>query len=163
VRFDYPLLPLLGRLMIVYIFATSGLAKALGWEGNIRYMSTRHVPAVALLLAIAMVIELAGSLCLILGYRTREAAFIMFLYLTAVTFIYHDYWNISGMARGGMETHFRKNLGIMGGLLILAYAGAGRWALDAVRERRQYNHRAESRTVHGSQTATAVPVRDSRI
>jgi uncharacterized membrane protein YphA (DoxX/SURF4 family) len=27
------------------------------------------------------------------------------------------------------ETHFRKNLVIMGGLLMLAYSGAGKWAL----------------------------------
>jgi uncharacterized membrane protein YphA (DoxX/SURF4 family) len=31
---------------------------------------------------------------------------------------------------GGMqETHFRKNLAIMGGLLMLAYSGPGKWAL----------------------------------
>jgi len=136
VRFEHPIFPLLGRLMIVYIFATSGLGKALSWEGNIRYMSTRHLPAIPVLLAIAMVIELGGSLCLILGYRTREASFVMFLYLTAVTVIYHNYWAISGPGSGMMETQFRKNLGIMGGLLILAYAGAGRWALDALATRR---------------------------
>lgn len=93
-------------------------------------MSTRHLPAVPVLLAIAMVIELGGSICLILGYRTREAAFVMFLYLTAVTMIYHNYWALSGMARAIMETHFRKNLAIMGGLLITAYSGPGRWAVD---------------------------------
>ena len=135
-RFEHPIFPLLGRLMIVYIFATSGLAKALSWEGNIRYMSTRHLPAVPVLLAIAMAIELGGSLCLILGYRTREASCVMFLYLTAVTVIYHNYWAIPGPGRGMMETHFRKNLGIMGGLLILAYAGAGRWAIDELGKRR---------------------------
>jgi len=132
-RFDHPIYPLLGRLMIVYIFATSGLGKALSWEGNIRYMSTRHLPLIPLLLAIAMVIELGGSLCLILGYRTREAAFVMFLYLTAVTVIYHNYWALSGMGQGMMETQFRKNLGIMGGLLVVAYAGAGRWSIDRLR------------------------------
>ena len=129
-RFEHPVFPLLGRLMIVYIFATSGLAKTLSWQGNIQYMSTRHLPAVPVLLAIAMVIELGGSICLILGYRTREAAFVMFLYLTAVTMIYHNYWALSGMARAIMETHFRKNLAIMGGLLITAYSGPGRWAVD---------------------------------
>ena len=116
--------------MTVYIFATSGLAKILSWQGNIQYMSTRHLLAIPVLLALAMVIELGGSLCLILGYRTREAAFVMFLYLAAVTVIYHNYWALSGTARGGMETHFRKNLAIMGGLLMTAYSGPGRWAVD---------------------------------
>lgn len=36
----------------------------------------------------------------------------------------------SGIAMAGLqETHFRKNLAIMGGLLMLAYSGPGKWAL----------------------------------
>ena len=130
-RLDHPLIPLLGRLMITYIFATSGIAKVFSWSGNIQYMSTRHLPLIPVLLAIATVIELAGSACLIAGYQTRVAAFVMFLYTTAVTVLFHNYWAASGMLAATQETHFRKNLAIMGGLLILAFSGPGRWALDS--------------------------------
>ena len=128
-----PALALLGRLMIVYIFLTSGIAKVFDWQGNIQYMSTRHLPMIPVLLAIATVIELGGSLCLISGWQARPAAFIMFLYLTAVTVLFHNYWTIPGMGGAMQETHFRKNLGIMGGLLILATQGPGRWALGEAR------------------------------
>jgi putative oxidoreductase len=73
---------------------------------------------------------LAGSACLIVGYQVRVAAFIMFLYTTAVTVLFHNYWAASGMLAATQETHFRKNLAIMGGLLVLAFSGPGRWALD---------------------------------
>lgn len=53
----------------------------------------------------------------------------MFFYLAAVTVLFHNYWAASGMLAGTQETHFRKDLAIMGGLLILAYAGPGRWSL----------------------------------
>lgn len=126
---DHPVVPLLGRLMMVYIFATSGIAKLVAWSDNVAYMSTRHLPMIPILLAIATVIELGGSLCLITGFQARLAAFVMFIYLTAVTVIFHAYWSMPSHLGGMQETHFRKNLAIMGGLLILAYAGPGSWSL----------------------------------
>lgn len=126
---DHPAIPLLGRLMMTYIFATSGLGKMFGWSGNVAYMNTRHLPMIPVLLGFALVIEVGGSICLVTGYQARIAAFVMFLYTTAVTVIFHNYWAASEAMAGMQETHFRKNLAIMGGLLILAYSGPGKWAL----------------------------------
>jgi putative oxidoreductase len=128
-RLGHPVFPLLGRLMISYIFATSGIAKVFSWSGNVAYMGTRHLPLIPVLLAAALVIELAGSVCLVTGYQARIAAFVMFLYTTAVTVLFHNYWASSDMMAAMQETHFRKNLAIMGGLLMLAYSGPGKWAL----------------------------------
>jgi putative oxidoreductase len=128
-KLDHPVVPFLGRLMISYIFATSGIAKVFSWSGNVAYMSTRHLPLIPVLLAAATVIELAGSACLVTGYQARIAAFLMFLYTTAVTVLFHNYWASSDMMAAMQETHFRKNLAIMGGLLMLAYSGPGKWAL----------------------------------
>jgi putative oxidoreductase len=129
VNLSHPVIPLVGRLLITYIFLTSGIAKLMAWQGNIAYMNTRHLPLVPLLLGIAAVIELAGSISLITGYQARIAAFVMFLYTTAVTVLFHNYWAFTGPMAGGQETQFRKNLAIMGGLLMLAYCGPGSWSL----------------------------------
>src|SRR6266566_2740029 len=126
---DHPVVPLLGRMMMAYIFATSGIGKIFGWSGNVAYMSTRHLPLIPVLLAVAMVIEVAGSLCLVTGYQARIAAFVMFWYTTAVTLLFHNYGASSEVMAAMQETHFRKNLAIMGGLLMLAYSGPGKWAL----------------------------------
>lgn len=126
---QHPLIPFVGRLLIVYIFATSGLAKILDWSGNVQYMSTRHLPLIPVLLTIAMLIEIIGSISLVTGLYARVAAFVMFLYLAAVTVLFHNYWAFSGMSTGVQETHFRKNLAIMGGLLMIAGQGPGRWVL----------------------------------
>lgn len=132
---EHPAVAFLGRLLITYIFATSGLAKILDWSGNVSYMSTRHLPMIPVLLAIALVIEVVGSICLVAGLYARIAAFTMFLYLTAVTVLFHNYWASSGMLAGSQETHFRKNLAIMGGLLMIAAQGAGKWSLDFARRK----------------------------
>jgi len=123
---------LFGRFLIAYIFVTSGIAKVFGWEANVQYMSTRHLPMIPLLLAVAAIIELGGSICLITGYQARMAAFVLFLYMIAVTVIFHNYWAASGNLAGIQETQFRKNLAIMGGLLVLAYSGPGRYSLGTV-------------------------------
>src|SRR5258707_6189559 len=88
---DHPVVPLAGRLMMTYIFATSGIGKIFGWSGNVAYMSTRHLPMIPLLLGAAMVIEVAGCICLVTGYQARIAAFAMFWYTTAATVAFHNY------------------------------------------------------------------------
>jgi putative oxidoreductase len=133
---EHPIVPLVGRFMMTYIFVTSGIAKIFGWSDNVAYMSTRHLPMIPVLLAVAMVIEVAGSVCLVTGYQARIAAFVMFWYTTAVTVLFHNYWASSEMMAAMQETHFRKNLAIMGGLLMLAYSGPGKWALGRHAEAR---------------------------
>lgn len=120
----------------MYIFLTSGWSKATDWAGNISYMETRHLPFIPLLLALATAIELGGALSLVAGYKVRPVAFLMAGYLVLVTLIFHNYWSYDGAQAGMVETHFRKNLGIIGGLLVLAYAGPGRWALDEITRKR---------------------------
>lgn len=127
---EHPLVPLLGRLLIVYIFATSALGKIFDWSGNVAYMQRFNLPWIPLLLGAAVVIEVVGSICLVTGYHARWAAVVMFLYTIALTLLLHNYWSLpAGELRGMRETHFRKNLAIAGGLLMLAYAGPGRWSL----------------------------------
>jgi len=128
-NFRHPAVSLFGRLLITYIFATSGLAKILDWSGNMQYMSTRHLPMTAALLAVAMLIEIAGSFCLFAGFYARIAAVIMSVYLLAVTLLFHNYWAFSGNLAGTQETHFRKNLAIIGGLLMIAAQGPGQWVI----------------------------------
>jgi putative oxidoreductase len=112
-------LPLLARGLLSVIFVTSALSKIFSWVANIEYMRGKGLPTVSILLAGALLIEGAGSLCVISGLFARQAALIMFLYMIPVTALLHDF----------MSVNFQKNLGIMGGLLMIAAHGPGRIAL----------------------------------
>ena len=130
--------PLVARLLICGIFVQGVLGKMLGWQGQAQYMASRGMnqATIPVLLGIALVIEAVGVLCLVLGWQARIAAFIMFLYLGAVSVMLHNFWTLTNeMARGGMQTQFMKNVAIMGGLLMIAAFGAGRWAVDGKRGR----------------------------
>lgn len=52
---------------------------------------------------------------MLLGWQARVAAFVMFLYLAAVSVLLHNFWALHGPAAGGAQTQFLKNVGIMGG------------------------------------------------
>jgi len=115
------ILPLLGRLLLSVIFVTSAISKSFSWDSNVEYMTSKHMPLIPVLLVAALLVEGLGSLCLIAGFAARLAATVMFLYMIPVTLLH-----------GFMSTHFQKNLGIMGGLLMIAAFGPGRLAVSAV-------------------------------
>ena len=123
------LLPLLARVALSAEFVIAALGKSFDWSGQAAYMSSHGMSMVAPLLGAALVIEAVGSICLVTGFKSREAAAIMCVYLGIVSVRLHDFWNLSGMAAGMSETQFFKNLGMMGGLLMIAVYGPGRWAV----------------------------------
>ena len=124
--------PLISRLLISAIFVQGALGKIMEWSGQASYMQSHHLPAqlIPAMLGVALLIEAGGVLCLLLGWKARAAAFIMFLYLGMVSVLLHNFWVQPGASAGGMQTQFLKNVGIMGGLLMIAASGPGKWSLD---------------------------------
>jgi putative oxidoreductase len=115
------ILALIGRWLISLIFVTSAISKVFGWNANVEYMASKHMHAIPLLLGTALLIEALGPICLITGLAARAAAAVMFLYLVPVTFLLHEF----------MSTNFQKNVGIMGGLLMIVALGPGKFALGS--------------------------------
>ena len=52
------------------------------------------------LLVAALVIEAAGTMCLITGFGARAAAAVLAAYLAIVTMRLHDFWHQTGMRLG---------------------------------------------------------------
>ena len=129
-RLRFGFLPLVARLLLTAEFAIAVNGKISDWSGQAAYMASHGMTMIAPLLGAALVIEFVGSLALVTGYQARAAAAVMFVYLGIVSVRLHDFWNIADpMAAGGTQTQFFKNLGIMGGLLMIAVYGPGRWVL----------------------------------
>jgi putative oxidoreductase len=128
-RIRHGLLPLVARLFLVSEFLIAVNGKITGWDGQVAYMASHGMHFIPVLLGAALCIELFGSICLITGFRASEAAAVMCIYLGIVSVRLHDFWNLPGNSAGMAETQFFKNLGMMGGLLMIAVYGPGRWAL----------------------------------
>jgi putative oxidoreductase len=129
------LLPFAARVLICAIFVQGALGKITGWSGQAEYMASHGMRFIPPLLAAALVIEVGGVLALLTGYQARPAALVMFVYLGIVSVMLHNFWALSGMSAGANQTAFLKNVGIMGGLLLIAAYGPGSWALGAQRSK----------------------------
>jgi putative oxidoreductase len=124
--------PLIARLLISAIFVQGALGKIMGWSGQASYMQSHQLPTqwILAMLGLALLIEAGGVLCLLVGWKASAAAFVMFLYLGMVSVLLHNFLALHGASAGGTQTQFLKNVGIMGGLLMIASSGPGKWSLD---------------------------------
>lgn len=123
---------LVGRVLLSAIFILSGINKIVDYEATARYMESAHLFLIPILLVIAALIEFFGGLFLLIGYRTRYAALLLFLYLIPTTLLFHNFWGAEGASQQAQMIHFMKNLAIMGGLLYAASVGSGKLGLDCV-------------------------------
>jgi len=121
---------LLGRLLLAYIFVVAGYGKIVGFAGTAKYMASKGLPMVEVLLVATIVIELVGGLMLAVGWKARWAASAFFLWLIPVTLLFHAYWGIPQDQVMMQTIQFQKNLAIMGGMLFVVFCGPGRLSLD---------------------------------
>jgi len=116
-------LPLVGRIMLAHIFLLAGINKISGYAGTQGYMDAMGVPGS--LLPLVIVIEIAGGLALIVGWKTRWAALGLAGFTIIAAFLFH--FNLADQMQSIL---FMKNISITGGLLLLAAYGAGAFSLD---------------------------------
>src|SRR5205823_15005010 len=96
------------------------------------YLVAHGVPGPALAWsAVAAVIELFGSVAIVLGLKTRYAAALLILFTIGAALIGHAYWTIPDAAQKAQQKiHFFKDFAIIGGLLFVFVRGAGPISID---------------------------------
>ena len=125
---------LVGRVLIGWIFVSSGWRKLMDIPGFVKSMPRRDLPD--FLGYIAPPVEFFGGICLVLGFATRYTALVMLLFVIIATFSSHRYWTYPEAQQANQSSHFWKNMSIKGGLVFLFITGAGRYALDRMLARR---------------------------
>jgi len=125
---DY--LTLFGRIALSLMYLSSGWMKIGGYAGTAQYMESAGVPSA--LLPLVIIVELAGGLGILFGCFTRWAALGLALYTILAAALFHSHF-----ADQNQMIHFWKNVSIMGGFLVLAAHGGGRFSIDSWRARRR--------------------------
>ena len=131
----HPGVALAGRILLALIFLVSGFGKLTDYTGTEAYMASAGLPMVGLLLPLTILVELGGGLLIAAGLFARSIAIVEFLFLIPVSLVFHHFWDLPAAQAMEQQIHFLKNVSIMGGMLLLAYAGPGSWSLDARRSR----------------------------
>jgi putative oxidoreductase len=124
---------LLGRFLFALIFLMSA---PMHFSRQITaYAAAQGVPLASIAVPLSGVIALAGGLSILLGYRVKIGAWLIVLFLAAVTPMMHNFWTVADPMMHQMQfIMFMKNLSMLGGALFISQTGAGPWSLDARRK-----------------------------
>jgi putative oxidoreductase len=129
---DSTYLPFIGRVLIAAPFLLSGLGKIAAPAFTQGYIASVGLPMPLVAYAIAVVVEVGGSLLLLLGVQTRLTAVVLAIFTLATAFAFH-----TNFADQNQMIHFLKNVVIVGGLLQVVAFGAGKVSVDAWLDRRR--------------------------
>jgi putative oxidoreductase len=121
---------LVGRILLGLIFVLSGFQKLTGFSGVAAGIAGKGLPMPEVLAVLSVAIELGAGLLLLVGWKARWAALLLFLFTIPITLVFHNFWAMEGAEAAMNEIHFMKNVSIMGGMLLVAAFGPGRYSVD---------------------------------
>lgn len=125
----------IGRVLLATIFVISGFGHFSGEA--VAYAEAKNVPLASLAVPVSGVLALLGGLSVAFGLKARYGAALLVLFLVPVTLMMHNFWAIEDAAAAQMErVNFLKNLGLLGGALLVLHWGAGPVSVDAQLRRR---------------------------
>lgn len=87
-------LNLAARLLMVTLFLPAGISKLTGFAGTVGYISSVGLPLPAVGAAIALTVEIVGSLALLAGFGTRIAAIVLAGFTLVASFFFHAFWAV---------------------------------------------------------------------
>ncbi len=123
---------LAARLLLAALFLIFGWRKLTDYSGTVSRMVQDGAPFPALATPIAIFMELPVAFAVAVGAYTRPSAVLLALYTLGSGLIAHRYWTVTGPNKVESMESFYKNLGIVGGFLLLCITGAGKYSIDAM-------------------------------
>lgn len=117
--------PALGRALISALFILSGFSKLAAPATTIEHIELAGLPLPSIAFGGAVFVEIGGGIALLLGYRTRIFASVLFVFTFATAVFFHSH-----LRDPEQLVHFLKNMAIAGGLMHVVAFGGGRWSLD---------------------------------
>jgi len=114
---------LIGRILLSALFLIEGIGKISMQEDVMMYMENYGIPGI--LFIPAVILEILFPLLLIVGYKTKLAAFVMALFTFTVAIIFH-----TDFSDGMQLILFLKDLAIAGGFMIIIAYGSNKFSLD---------------------------------
>ena len=120
---------LLARLLFALIFVAA--APNHFSAHTIAYAASAGVPLASILVPVSGAIALLGGLSILLGYHAKIGAWMIALFLIAITPVMHNFWTVADpMMRQMQMIMFMKNVSMLGAALLITQQGPGPWSLD---------------------------------
>jgi len=121
---------LIGRIFLATIFIFEAVDSTLYFEKTRQAMTVNGLNwNQEMLLYGSIFLLILGGLMVLFGYRSTLGVALLLMYWVPVTFIVHDFWNYPKEELREQSILFMKNIAIIGGLLMLAGKGSGRYSI----------------------------------
>ena len=120
-------LDLIARILISILFLINGYFKIINYEGTIEWMENYNIASFFLIPAI--ILEITAPILVIIGYKTKIAATLLFLFCLSTAFIFHLDFSDNMQA-----TSFLKNIALSGGFLLIIINGAKKFSFDNMKK-----------------------------
>ena len=121
---------LAARVCLVAMFPFSALDKIIHWRNSLAQTESDGLPGGPALLAAAILVEAVTPFCIVFGLYDRLAAFVLAGFCVVTAFLYHpfwaypDFWSPSDDSKAREHFwQFLKNFGLVGGLILVIFAG----------------------------------------
>ncbi len=121
-------LMLIGRVLVASVFVLTAVKSS----PTAGYLTSLHYPAPEFWSAVAIAAEWVVGATLILGIATRYGAVLALVFVIIAMATAHRYWEYPQAQQTVQYIFATKDLSILGGLLVLFVAGAGRYSIDAL-------------------------------
>ncbi|QEX21549.1 hypothetical protein FRZ61_14780 [Hypericibacter adhaerens] len=120
---DNPAMLLFARICLVSPFLAGGLMKLVDWPGGVAEMAqTGLEPAWLFNLAVVLV-ELGGSVLVILGWKTWLGAGVLAVFTLFATLLAHRFWELEGQARVMALNTFLEHAAIAAAFIFVVVVG----------------------------------------
>ena len=124
-------LALVGRIGLAAVFLPSGFGKLMASGATAGYIASKGLPLPQVLAVGTGLLEVVCALALLVGWRTKWAALALAVFTLVAAVLFHNFWAAEASQAMFQRLSFFKNLGIAGGLFILAAFGPGQFGVDA--------------------------------
>jgi putative oxidoreductase len=124
------LVMLIARICLSVMFILSGFGKLVAVSGISSMLAKHGFPQPMLFGYAVGLLEVFGGIMVLVGFATRWAALMLAAFTLGMIFLVHNFWAVEGAQYIARRTQALKNLGIVGGFLMLFACGPGRFSAD---------------------------------
>lgn len=115
--------PIIARVFLAFQFGIAAFFKITMFSGQVAYTAAVNVPFPTIAVALALILEIAGIIALLTGYRIRLLASLLAFYVLLLGVIFYHNWG-DQMTFGLFVSH----LGLAAALLYVSVYGSRRLA-----------------------------------
>lgn len=121
---------LIGRICLSLVYLVSGIHKGIWFSKAVKEFQEANVPFLHFFLVGTIVLHLVAPVLLITGVFVSETAIVLAVFTIVATLKVHHFWNMSGNDALIQSRIAMTNLAVIGGLLVLAAVGPGRFVIS---------------------------------